>query len=348
MATGSALDGQLGTCTEVTVGTDLTATHFFNYDSSDLAFDPSYIEGQGIRAGKTFKSVNQAAIARKAATGKIELPLMMKGMPWWMTHMLGASQTPVVVSAGTLAFETYFVPTGLRGKSFSTQVGKTDPYTGTTNPFNYNGCKITDWEIAYADNANTLLTVTVDAWNETEGTPTLAAATYATGNLLYNFSHVTTFKLGGTPTTTGGKTTIGSGVSVASVVTALTLTGKNSLANERFGLGNGGVKKEQLENDFTGISGTFTSEYNESEFQSPFRVGTTTAMQIDSVGTVAIEASTFPLFSVILPAVKITKAAATVTGPGIVTVAGEFTVYDPDDGTNPPIQIHIVSTDTVL
>ena len=348
MATGSAMDGQLGTKTEVTVGTAVTADHFFTFDSADLAFDPSYLEGQGIRAGKTYKSINQAGIARKQATGKIELPLMIKGMTWWMTHMIGAAQTPTVVPSGTLAFETYCVPGGLRGKSFTTQIGKTEPAAGNTNAFNYNGCKITDWELAYADNANTLLTVTVDAWNEAEGTPSLATASYPTGNGLFNFSHATTFKLGGTPSTTSGKTSISTGTSVTSVVSALTLTGKNTLATERFGLGNAGVKKEQYEEDFTAITGTFTAEYNESEFQSQFRAGTTTALQIDSVWPVAIESTTFPTFSVIIPTIKITKAQPTITGPGLVTVAGEFTVYDPDDGSNPPLQIHIISTDTVL
>ena len=348
MATGSGLDTQLGTKTEATVGTLVTADHFFTFDSADLSFDPAYIEGQGIRAGHTFKSITQAGIVRKAATGKIELPLMYKGMSWWMTHCLGASQTPAVVPAGTLAFETYFVPSGLRGKSFSAQIGKTDPNTGTVNPFNYNGCKVTDWEIAWADNANTLLTATVDGWNEVEGTPALAAASYPTGNGLFTFADVSTFKLGGTPSTTSGKTSISAGSSVASVVSQLTLTGKNTLATDRYGLGNSGVKKEQLETDFTGISGTFTAEYNEAEFQSQFRAGTTTAIQIDSVSTVAIESTTHYTFSVILPTVKITKAQATIAGPGLVTVAGEFMVYDPDDGTNPPIQVHVISTDTVL
>jgi hypothetical protein len=348
MSTGSGLDSQLGTKTETTVGTVVTADHFFTFDSADISYDPSYLEGQGIRAGKTFKSISQAGIARKAATGKIELPLMYKGMSWWMTHMFGASQTPAVVPSGTLAFESYFTPGGLRGKSFSTQIGKPEPSTGTVQSFNYNGCKITDWEIAWADNANTLLTVTVDAFNEAQGTPALAAATYPTGNGLFNFGHVTTFKVGGTVSTTSGKTSITSGTSVVTVVDKLTLTGKNTLATTRYGLGNGGVKKEQLEEDFTAITGSFSGEYLESEWQSQFRAGTTTALQIDSVSPNFIESSTPYLFSVILPAVKITKAQPTVSGPGLVTIAGEFTVYDPDDGVNPPMQIHIVSTDTTL
>jgi hypothetical protein len=348
MPTGSGLDGQLGTKTEVTPGTVLTPDHWFNFDSADISFAPSYIEGQGIRAGKYFKSVNQAGIARKAAAGKIELPMMYKGMSWWIQHMMGSTQTLAVVPTGTLAFEAYFTPSGLRGKSFSTQVGTPDPNTGTVVPMNFNGCKITDWELAFADNANTLLTLTVDAWNVNATAPTLGVATYITNNQLHNFSNVSTFTLGGTASTAAGKTTIAAGVNVASVVSSLTIVGKNTLATDRFGLGNAGLKKEQLETDFTAITGTFAAEYNEAEFQTPFRVGTTTAIQIGSFSTNFIESSTAYQVSVIMPACKITKAAPTVAGPGIVAVSGEFVVYDPDDGTNPPIQIHIVSTDTVL
>ena len=348
MPTGSGLDGQLGVKTEVTVGTALAPDHFYNFDTADVSFAPSYIEGQGIRAGKYFKSVNQAGIARKTAAGKIELPLMYKQMSWWMQHLMGATQTLTVVPSGTLAFEAYFTPSGLRGKSFTAQVGTPDPNTGTVVPMNFNGCKITDWELAFADNANTLLTATVDAWNVNATTPALGAATYITNNQLHNFSNVSTFTLGGTASTAAGKTTIAGGTNVASVVSSLTIVGKNTLAIDRFGLGNAGLKKEQLETDFTAITGTFAAEYNEAEFQTPFRAGTTTAIQIGSFSTNFIESSTAFQVSVIMPACKITKAPPVVSGPGLVSVAGEFVVYDPDDGSNPPIQIHIVSTDTVL
>jgi hypothetical protein len=348
MSTGTGLDGQLGTATETAVGTVHAPDHFWNFDTGELTFTPTYLEGDGIRAGKQFKSINQVGIARRAATGKMELPFMYKGMPWWMKHIMGSTQTPAVVSGGTLAYEGYYTPGGLRGISFSSQIGTPDPTTGTVTPMNYNGCKVTDWELAFADNANTLLTLTVDAWDLNAVTPSLGAATYLTNNKLHNFSNVNNFTFGGTATTTSGKTAISGGTAVTSVITSLAIAGKNTLDVARYGLGNAGIKKEQLETDFTGITGTFAGEYHESEFQSEFRTGATTALQIDSVSSNFIETTTPYKLSVIIPAVKITKAEPTVSGPGTVTVAGEFMVYDPDDGSNPPIQIHIVSTDTTL
>jgi hypothetical protein len=189
--------------------------------------------------------------------------------------------------------------------------------------------------------------MSVDAWNEAT-TPALSAASYLTNNPLFNFGHVSLFELGGTFSTAAGKTTVASATAVTSVVSKLSLAGKNTLSTDRFGLGNAGTKKEQFQVDFTGITGTFDAEYNESEFQSAFRAGTTTGMHIKSTSPTFIEGTTPYTLEIHLPTVKITKAPAVVSGPGLVSVSGEFMVYDPDDGTNPPIQIHIVSTDTTL
>jgi hypothetical protein len=344
MATGSGLDAQFGAKTESVVGTKVTVDRFFDFNSSDLAFDPSYIEGDGIQAGRKFKSVNQAGIARKSAGGKIEIPVLQKGFGWFWKHFIGSTGTATQIDTGT-AYKQIHTPGDLSGISFTAQIGKPEPDTGTVKPFTYNGCKVTDWEVTMEDNANTTCSFTVDAWDEDIVT-SLATASYDTGAVEWNFSHVTTFTIGGTATTTSGLTSIASGTDVSSVVTSLSLSGKNTLATDRFGLGNAGIKKEQLEIDFTSITGTFKAEFNSSDFQSQFRAGTTTALQIDHVGAVIDGTDTY-LLSFVIPAIKITKAPVSVSGPGLVTVDGEFTVYDPDDGTNPAFQVVIQSTDTV-
>jgi Phage tail tube protein len=344
MATGSGLDAQFGVKTETTVGTAATVDRFFDFNSSDLAFDPSYIEGSGIQAGRKFKSVSQAGIARKSAGGKVEIPVLQKGFGWFWEHFIGSTGTATQIGTGT-AYKQIHTPGDLSGVSFTAQVGKPEPDTGTVKPFTYNGCKVTDWELTLEDNANTLCNFTIDAWDEDIVTA-LASASYVTNAVEWNFAHITTFTIGGTPGTSGGLTSISGGTDVSSVVSSVSFSGKNTLAVDRFGLGNAGIKKEQLEIDFTSITGTFKAEFNSSDFQSQFRAGTTTALQIDHVGAVIDGADTY-LLSVIVPTVKITKAPVSVSGPGLVTVDGEFMVYDPDDGTNPAFQVHIVSTDTV-
>lgn len=343
MATGTGLDAQLGVKDEVTVGTAVTVDKFVDFDSAELAFDPSFIEGTGIQAGRKFKSVNQVGLARKAATGKIEIPVMMSGFGWWWKHLIGSTATPTQIGTGT-AYKQVHTPSGLRGVSFTAQIGKPQPTDGTVEPFTYNGCKITDWDLTIEDNANVLLSFSVDAWDEDTET-SLATASYDTDLQIFTFSHVNTFKLGGTATTTGGVTSIASGTAVSSVVSSLTLSGKNNLTVDRYGLGNAGTKKEQLESDFTEITGAFKGEFALADWQSKWVDNTTTAIEINLQGPV-IEGSDHYSLNFIIPAAKITKAPAVVSGPGIVTVDGEFTVYDPDDGSNPAFQVTYVSTDS--
>jgi len=346
MATGSGLDAQFGCKNESTVGTKVTVDRFFNFDSSALTFEPTYLDGVGLQAGRKYKSVNQTGIARRSASGQVQIPVMTKGFGWFWQHFIGSAGTAVVTSGGTLAYDQYHTPGPLLGKSFTAQVGKPEPRTGTVKPATYNGCKVQDWSLTFADNAKTMASFTVDAWDEDTVT-SLAVASYPTNNVQWDFSNVTVFNIGGTPATSGGKTTISGGAAVQAVVTSLTLTGTNSMANQRYGLGNAGTKKEQLENNFVNIAGSFKAEFDSSNFLTQFAAGTSTALQITSVGSI-IESSTHFTLDIILPTVKITKAPVAVTGPDIVTMDGEFTVYDPDDGSNPPIQVHIISTDTVV
>jgi hypothetical protein len=347
MPTGAGLDAQLGTKTETTVGTAATpVTQFFPFNSAGLTFTPSYIDNPGIMAGQRFKDIGSAGIARKDAGGKIEIPVMMKGFGWWIKHILGSTTTtnplsnPTVIA--TTAFKQVHWPGGLRGLSFTSQIGKPEPGTGTVKPTTYNGCKITDWDLTISDNALHMLSVSVDSWNE-DGVTALATAAYPAANLAFNFSHVTTFQTGGTVTTATNLASLASGVTLPSVATKLTLSGKASLSTDRYGLGNAGIKKEQLENDFFDLSGSFEGEYDSTTWDTPFRAGTTVPIQCISTFGDAGSANPFQL-GILLPACKITAAPAEVSGPGLITVSGTFQVYS--DGVNPPVQITLVSTDS--
>ena len=116
MATGSGLDAQLGTKTESAVGTQVVVSNFFPFNSAELTFMPSYINNPSITAGSRFLDVNQVGIARKAATGKIEVPIMNMGFGWWMKHILGSTANPIQI-ASTTAYKQTHTPGGLRGLS---------------------------------------------------------------------------------------------------------------------------------------------------------------------------------------------------------------------------------------
>jgi tail tube protein len=350
MATGSGLDSQLGTKTEATVGTIAApVTQFFPFNSAELTFEPSYIENPGIMAGARFKDVGQVGIARKTASGNISIPVMYKGFGWWMKHILGSVANPVL--DGTLAYKQVHVPAGLKGLSFTAQVGKPQPSDGVIKPRTYNGCKVTDWTLTFADNAITTLDLGVDCWNEDTATA-LATAAYPASNQAWTFANVnaaTTVNNDALTAVTfaAGEMTVTSGVPIPSVITKLAISGKASLATDRYGLGNAGIKKEQLETDFFEITGSFEGEYDATTWETPFTAGSTIAIQVTSTGAAnGIETSKPYLLDVIIPAAKITKAPAPVSGPDIVKVSGEFAVYDSRVANIAPIQVKIRSTDS--
>lgn len=340
MPTGSGLDAQFGTKNETTVGTEaVPVVNFFPFNSSELTFTPSYIDNPALQAGQRFKDIGQVGIVRKAASGKVEIPVMMKGFGWWMKHALGSTANPVLISGS--AYKQVHQPAGLRGVGFTCQVGKPEPGTGTIKALTYMGCKLNDWELTFQDNAITLFSATINAWNE-DNVPALATASYPTGNQSWNFSNVTAFTTGGTASTTAGVVSIASGVTVPSVATKFSLMGNASFASERYGLGNAGVKKEQLENDFFSLSGSFEGEYDATTWDAPFRNGTTVPIQITSTGP-SIGSSVYTL-DIIIPAAKINAAPAVVSGPDLVRTSGTFQVYS--DGVNAPVQITLISTDS--
>ena len=365
MATGTGLDAYLATKTEAAVGTGLTGTNFWAFNTAELTYDPTYIDNPGIMNGARFKDVNQAGIVRKAASGKLEVPVMMNGFGWWFKHIIGSTGIPVLDA--TTAYKQIHTPGGLRGISFTTQIGKPNPYDGSIALRSYNGCKVTDWDLTIADNAITLLDMSVDAWAEdSTGAPAApgsivyptqpgAAAGVAGG--AYNFSHVNTFQTalnddGSKVTAAASLMSFTGGATPNSVITKLTLSGKNTLATDRYGLGNSGTKKEQLETDFCGITGAFEGEFDPTTWETPFVAGNTVAFHVTCQGPQIASTGKYYMLDIIIPAAKITKAPAPVSGPDIVKVSGEFEVYDPKKGTGAtlvsPIQFLYESTDTAF
>lgn len=342
MATGSGLDAQLGVSNETTVGTIVAPSRYFPFNTAELTFTPSYIDNPGITAGKRFKDVSQVSIARKAASGKIQIPIMSKGFGFWMKYILGSTATATQIGV-TGAYKQIHTPSGLRGISFSTQIGKPEPGTGTVQPRTYNGCKVSDWTITIADNALHLLDMTVDAWNEDTATA-LGTASYPTANQAFSFSNVSAFTTGGTVSVAAGLMSIASGVTVPSVITKLTLTGTASLETARYGLGNAGIKKEQLESDFFDLSGSFDGEFDATTWEGVNRNNTTVPIQVTTSFGDAGGGNPYTL-DILIPAAKITAAPAPVSGPGLVAVSGTFQCYDPNVTGQSPLQIVYTSTD---
>lgn len=350
MPYGSGLSAQVGVKAETTVGTEVVVDRFFEFLDESIAFQPTWLDGQGLRAGQAYQRVARVSQSRFTVAGDISLEHADKGgMGLLWKHILGSAITvPTQIGATTAWKQNHHagstsVKTGL---GLTIQVGR--PQTdGTVKAHTYRGCKIVAAEFSVSDGELARLSLTVDGWQEATATA-LASASYTAATGVFSFSDASVFKLGGTPSTSAGETTVAGGTSVATVVRGFTLRVGTPLATERYGLGNAGVKREQIENAIPEITGTLEGEYtSQSEIYSLLKNNTTTALELVLEHGLAGTAEPYEL-SFVLPAIKLLEGGPQVSGPDIVGQSINWKAYDDGGGSNPVAQVRLVSTDTTL
>lgn len=340
MTTGTGLDAQLGVKLESTVGTEVVVDKFLEFNSEGFEFDPSYIEPEGLRVGVKFKRGSRLVQSRKQVSGSIELNYATRLMGTLWKAALGSTVTTPTLVLGS-AYKQVHQTGDLLGKSLTVQVGRPEPVSPyTVRPHTFRGCKVTGWEFSVSDNEVAKLKLDLDGWDEATATA-LATASYLAAEE-FNFSQCTALKLG---VTVSGTTELAAsaGTAVVSVVNKLTIKGDNALATERYGLGNAGLKKEQLENGIPTITGTFEAEYSKAEFYDVFKAGTATSLQILFEGSV-ISGTDKNTLEFIAPEIRIKKVTPTVEGPDIIKGNVEFEVYS--NGTLNPFQVKVISADS--
>jgi hypothetical protein len=357
----SGLSGQVGAVAESTYGTPVTVTHFYEFLSENFQFVPTWLDGMGLKAGQAYNRSSRTVVSQKAVTGDLTMEhtsgeaanAVADSMGFWWKWALGSTLTTPTVVLGT-AYKQVHTNGSKAGQFITCQVGRPQVSGATVQPFTYTGCKCSDWEFSCNDNQIAQLKLTFDGRDE--GTSTgLAAASYPTPNGLFSFANATNFKLGGTATTSAGETTVASGVSITSLVNGIVLTGTTPMKTDRYGLGNAGLKGEPIENAIPTITGTLTTEFfSRTELYDVFKTAGTTALQLDftkfdSAGNDANGVAAGPnpyLLSFILPAVKFKTGSVNVNGPDVVPQSIGFQAYDDGSGTNPVIQVKLVSKES--
>ncbi|MET9729338.1 phage tail tube protein [Streptomyces sp. NPDC006458] len=190
-------DQYFGVADEVTYGTGVAPTKFYEFQSEGVQGNYERINSEAVRAGtKTLRS-DRFATSAKGAEGDLKLEVVSGGFDFWLKHMLGA------VSAGAPSggLTTYTATVGqLDGKSFTAQVGRVDN-TGALTPFTYEGGKVKEWEISNAVDELVTLSLTLDFGKETIGAGSGAYAvstpTYVANTKLLAFNGGSV-KVGGT------------------------------------------------------------------------------------------------------------------------------------------------------
>lgn len=236
MATGSGIAGQLGLKEETTWGTAVVVDRFYELLSEEIDFEPARVESEGIRSEQRVIRSDDWGAGTKRVSGSIELELSTKNMALLFKHAMGTLGT-----TGAGPYTHTLTPGTLTGKGLTVQAGRPSS-DGTVQPFTWNGCKITAWELAFEIDQHVTLTLEIVGKDQTTGTA-LATASYTSSNLLLSFTHGA-IALGGS----------------AAKVKSGTIRGENALNLDRVFVGDTSIS-EPLENGRREYSFDLTCEF---------------------------------------------------------------------------------------
>ena len=169
-----AMDFQLGVVDEVTYGTFVAPTRFFEYDSENIAESYGRTEGDPLRRGSAFLRDDRFTPYFAGAAGSVNMAVLTKGFGFWLKHMLGT-----VGTTGSGPYTHTGIEGSLVGDSFTLQVNRPFNPSGTDQAFAYTGGKVTEWTLSNSVDANLMLELALD-FMQVDTAQALATASYPT------------------------------------------------------------------------------------------------------------------------------------------------------------------------
>jgi hypothetical protein len=254
MPLASGLAGQLGLSDEVTYGTFVAPSRWFEFTEESISFERERIESQGIRAGR--RVLHRWAAGVQRVTGDVTFELAAQGFGIIFKHVFGG-----VATTGAGPYTHTFTPGDLTGKSMSVQIGRPD-IAGTVRSFTYLGCKVATAELACSVNEYAMLTLGLYGAHE-DTAQTLGTASYPATLSPFVFTH-------------GSVTVAGSAFDVKD----LSLSIDNGLATDRHFIRATTPErpKEPLEASRREVTGTLTADFTDLTAYARFTAGTEAAL----------------------------------------------------------------------
>jgi hypothetical protein len=322
-----AMDHQMGVGDEVTYGTAVTVSRFFEYESENIAETYGRTEGDPLRVGSGFIRSDRFTPYPGGAAGTIQMSVLTKGFGYWLKHMMGAVAT--TGPAETVVYTHTGTESSLVGDSFTCQVNRPFHPSGTNQAFTYSGGKIAKWTLSNSVDGNLLLDLDVD-FQKYDTAVALATASYPTD--MEPFSWV------------GGFVTIGGS---NYDVTEFSLEVDNGYDVDRRQIRANALKKEPTSSRRSGsfsLSADFDSLTNRNRAASDTRAGALAAVTGVWRGPTLLGTTIYPEFSVSVAAARFDEWSGATEGTD--AISQELSGVVRYDGTTSPVVVTVKNADT--
>lgn len=326
MAIGSGLASQLGAKKETTYGTRVVPDKFFEYSKESVKLTRNRIYSKGLRAGRTFQRSSRVATPTRAADGSVEFEVVNKGMGFWFDLLTGDAVTPVQQAATTAYLSTFNIGNSDPSKSATVQVGKPGA-AGTVHPFDYLGAMVTEAKLSCEVDGFLEAEFGLDV-RDRKTDQSLASASYPSSLESFHFAQCT-------PTVNGNP--------ITDVFDSVDISIALARKTDRFHLGSAGLKTKPIQNDYGIGSIEFGGDFKDLTFANLYDADTIFPIVVLFEGS-TIEAAHKFYIRVTAAACQLEGEDPTVEGPDVLSQG--LTAKILDDGTNPPVKVEIMSTDT--
>lgn len=246
MAVGSGLAGSFGVGVETTYGTFVTPTKWVEVRSAPLQFQPTFVQGTGLAAGRMGNLASRRVRTTVTGGGTLSLEVPNKGLGLLLQALMGTTVTPVQ-QAATIAYLQTHILADPFGKSLTMQVGKPDRQ-GTVRPYTFLGSTVTSGTFEGDISGVLMASFDVDCRTMTEAqsltTPTFPASTAPYGGASFGV------KIGA----------YGSEAAVQGITKGTTKVDRNTKVDS-FYANNAGLKVAPVINAVNTVTVTLDSEY---------------------------------------------------------------------------------------
>ena len=333
MAIGSGIGSQFGIAPEVTYGTYVAPTRFYETKQAKVSKVKNTSQWDGLAAGRLVDRADGRVVTTRAGMANInDLVCTYKDMGLLLNMIFGGTVAPVQQAATAAYLQTHALA-DTAGKMASCQSG-VPLLGGGVIPQTALGSKVTGAEFGCEVDGFLTVGVDFDARDVVE-TQTLVAASYAAGRLPFHFGQMSVL----TGSTIAGAT-------AADGVRKITAKIDRGLNVGQFYANAGGLKDQPTTNDKVKVTGTISADYKTAaHWADRFRDDTGFALSLVWTGPIIASTYAFQL-ALNMPAVYLDGETPGVSGPEIVQTDFPFTALY--DLANPAITCLYQSTDTTL
>ncbi|ALV45830.1 hypothetical protein MB46_10395 [Arthrobacter alpinus] len=338
------LDCSIGLAKETVYGTGVAVAKFPEFLDESLAWNPTFVQGAGMRTGKRLARAARRSIAKEQSGGDINLEMCTKGLGVFLEALFGTG-TSTAVPAQTGAYQQVFTPTTTDPvPSYTIQKGIPTVGGGAVTAMTFNGAVCASGEFSASAGEIVKLKTTWDA-REVLTSVAYAPPSYAASPELFTFVHGS-ICIGGTVTPPTA-TALATGGTIAANITEFSFSWDNKIDDGGFTFGSKGKRGRKPVVGLAEGKGKVTAEYTNTILRDAYLAQQQLALLLTFETATVIGATARPSLQIYLPVIMLEGELPKSNGGAVITQSIDFTVLD-GEVTASPVYVAMVTTDTAI